>query len=74
LIYRLRRAAPGGLQCHAIRPLFLKERVMDALRHHDPAEPEFRVEETDRRTKIGRILMVAIVAIVVAVAWLTSGN
>jgi hypothetical protein len=61
-------------QRRSIRSEFQKERVMDALRHHDPAEPEFRLEETDRRTKIGRILMVVIVTIVVAVAWFTSGN
>jgi hypothetical protein len=47
---------------------------MDVLRHHDPAEPEFRLEETDRRTKIGRVLMVVILATVVAFAWWTSGN
>lgn len=47
---------------------------MDALRHHDPGEPEFRLEETDRRTIVGRILMVLILAVVVAFAWWTSGS
>jgi hypothetical protein len=46
---------------------------MDTSRHN-PEEPVFRLEETDRRTKIARMLMVLIVAIVVAFAWWTTGN
>ena len=47
---------------------------MGAVRHHNPLEPEFRVEETDRRTKIGRLLMVLIFLFVVGFAWMTSGG
>lgn len=47
---------------------------MNALRDHDPREPEFRLEETDRRTKIGRVLMVLIFLFVVGFAWMTSGG
>lgn len=47
---------------------------MGAVQHHNPLEPEFRVEETDRRTKIGRLLMVLIFLFVVGFAWMTSGG
>lgn len=39
---------------------------------HNPLEPEFRLEETDRRTKIGRVVMIAVVAAVAVLAWMTS--
>lgn len=39
---------------------------------HNPLEPEFRLEETDRRTKVGRVLMVVIAAVVLAVLWFSS--
>jgi hypothetical protein len=39
---------------------------------HNPLEPEFRVEETDRRTKIGRVLMIAAVAVAAVLAWMSS--
>jgi len=41
---------------------------------HNPLEPEFRLEETDRRTKIGRVLMAVAIVAAVAIAWLTSGS
>ena len=47
---------------------------MSVSRDHNPLEPEFRVEETDRRTKIGRVLMVLIFAFVIGFAWMTSGG
>ena len=44
---------------------------MDPVRHN-PLEPEFRLEETDRRTKIGRLLMGLMLALADAIAWWAS--
>lgn len=41
---------------------------------HNPLEPEFRLEETDRRTKIGRVLMIVAVVAATAFAWYTSAG
>lgn len=41
---------------------------------HNPLEPEFRLEETDRRTKIGRVMMVIVIVAAVAFAWMTSAG
>jgi hypothetical protein len=39
---------------------------------HNPEEPVFRLEEPDRRTKIGRWLMVLIAAFLVLFTWYSS--
>ena len=35
---------------------------------HNPLEPEVRLEETDRRTKIDRVLILLMLALAVALA------
>jgi hypothetical protein len=46
---------------------------MDTSRHN-PEEPVFRLEETDRRTKIARLLMALIILFVAGYAMYASGS
>lgn len=39
---------------------------------HNPEEPVFSLEEPDRRTKIGRVLMVLIAVFLVGFIWYSS--
>ena len=40
---------------------------------HNPEEPVFALEETDRRTKVTRALMAVIVVALGAFAWYSAG-